>query len=225
MYEMQDSDEPIGDSWIRRTCFDVPVSAVLLLFLSPILFILAILVAIETRAWPIFTQRRIGRYGDSFRMYKLRTMYPDAGNQPVYELRSDPRVTRTGRVLRALYVDEWLQLVNVLRGDMNLVGPRPMVPWLFDERVAWFADYALRTFVRPGICGLAQLFGSECRRDEEEEVRAVRLQFEYDWHYLTHRSLRYDLYLIWQTVLLLGPASRTPAEPATYAPIPVHAAE
>jgi lipopolysaccharide/colanic/teichoic acid biosynthesis glycosyltransferase len=201
------------------------LAAILLLPVSFLLLLFAILAWIETGAWPIFVQKRVGLYGDPFRMYKLRTMYRDADDQPVYDCMNDPRITRSGRILRRSHLDESLQLLNVLRGEMNLVGPRPMRPALFYARAEWLPEYTLRVFMRPGIIGLAQLRGTEHRRNEHEERSAVRQQFQDDWYYMTHRSLRLDLYIAWRTVLLILPAWRSEPESPAYTAEPATAAE
>jgi lipopolysaccharide/colanic/teichoic acid biosynthesis glycosyltransferase len=127
--------------------------------------------------------------------------------------------------LRRTHFDEFLQLVNVLRGEMSLVGPRPMRPKLFDERLEWFPEYGLRTSVPPAIIGLAQLRGTEHRRDEQEERAAVRQQFEDDLYYMEHRSLKLDLLIAWRTLLLILPTGRSEPERTVYVAEPAHAAE
>lgn len=153
---------------IAKRVFDVVTSAVGLLVLSPVLLVVGLLVKLDSRGSVLFSQTRVGLNGEGFSILKFRTMEQDAesrvaelqafneGAGPLFKMKADPRVTRVGRVLRKLSIDELPQLVNVLRGDMSLVGPRPGLP----SEVAAYEPHAhRRLLVLPGITGLWQVSG------------------------------------------------------------------
>ncbi len=149
---------------------DVVCSALLLICLSPLLVLCALAVLVTSGRPILFIQERLGRDGAVFRMYKFRTMRVGSEHtgSGVYSDRSDPRVTRVGRFLRAASLDELPQLFNILRGDMSFIGPRPPLtyhPWPLDE----YTDEGRRMFeVRPGLTGWAQVHG---RRGVEWNLR------------------------------------------------------
>ena len=129
---------------------DVALSAALLLITSPLLALAAIVIRLESRGPVFYRQLRVGRAGEPFQLWKLRTMVPGAESMGagIYVLEGDPRITRTGRLLRRFSLDELPNLVNVLRGDMAIVGPRPTV----QEQVDRYTDRQRRRLeVKPGI--------------------------------------------------------------------------
>ncbi|RYG08445.1 MAG: sugar transferase [Burkholderiales bacterium] len=138
-----------------KRLIDICVSLLALLVLSPVLLVTAIAIALESGRPVFFSQIRIGMGGREFRMLKFRSMRKDAASVgPYFTATNDPRITRSGRFIRRTSIDELPQLINVLKGDMSLVGPRPDVP---AQRELYTADdWALRCSVRPGITGLAQ---------------------------------------------------------------------
>lgn len=178
-----------------RRVLDIVGAAALLVLTLPVLLVAIIGTTISLRAWPFFTQTRIGRDGKPFRFVKLRTLPVEA---PRYAAKYDiarfdlPRFTRA---LRLLHLDELPQLVLVLVGKMSLVGPRPEMPYLHEQLPADFA--ALRTSVRPGCTGLWQV-SEHCDRMIFEHPEA-------DIRYVQHRSLRFDLWIMARTVRLLVP--------------------
>lgn len=139
---------------MRRT-FDIVVSLVVLLPLSPLMVLVALLIKLESKGSVTFRQERIGQYGQSFLIYKFRSMVVDAGTQgPHFTRDGDPRITWIGRFVRRASLNELLQLINVLRGEMSLVGPRPNVP---KQRAEYTEEERRkRNAVRPAITGLAQ---------------------------------------------------------------------
>ena len=138
-----------------KRLFDVAVAAVLLVMLSPCLAVVSVLIRRDSPGGALFRQERIGRDGRLFTMFKFRTMVENADRRGPYNTAADdPRITRLGRFLRRTSLDELPQLVNVLRGDMSLVGPRPELPL---QRKFYSEDeWRQRHRVRPGITGLAQ---------------------------------------------------------------------
>lgn len=173
---------------------DIAASAVGLLVASPFLLIAMAAIRIESHGSPIFTQLRVGKDGKQFKMYKLRTMVANAEHigDGLMLTEGDPRVTRVGRFLRRTSLDEVPNLLNVLLGEMSLVGPRPTV----QVQVAQYTDRQRRRLeVRPGITGYAQINGRASLPWPE--------RIELDIWYIEHRSLRLDLAIIWKTVRLL----------------------
>jgi exopolysaccharide biosynthesis polyprenyl glycosylphosphotransferase len=173
-----------GVARIFKSVFDRFAAALGLLLMSPLLLAVAIAVRFDSPGPVLFRQNRVGKDGREFSIVKFRTMFANAevGKQALlhlnendgvlFKMREDPRVTRVGRLLRRLSIDELPQLLNVLRGDMSLVGPRPPLP---EEVAAYPADMRRRLAVRPGITGLWQVSGrSDLSWDE-----AVRLDIRY----------------------------------------------
>ncbi len=169
----------------RRDAVNRVVAALLLLIGLPVLLLIVVVVRLESRGGAVFRQTRVGLDGRSFTMYKLRTMCQGAealqpalaGHNeaagPLFKLRSDPRVTRVGSLLRKTSLDELPQLVNVVRGEMALVGPRPALP---DEVAAYSERESLRLNVLPGVTGLWQVSG---RSDLDRET-AIDLDLTYN---------------------------------------------
>jgi lipopolysaccharide/colanic/teichoic acid biosynthesis glycosyltransferase len=179
------------DQILKRT-MDVAIASVALVVLLPVLLVAAAAVALTSKGPVIYTQVRVGRGGTRFRMYKFRTMVEGADSlerEPWLVLERDPRITRVGHFLRTTSIDELPQLVNVLKGDMSLVGPRPMTPEL-DERITGSARRRLD--IAPGITGLWQVRGRTSIPFEE----MVKL----DYLYVTNRSLRQDIRLLVRTL-------------------------
>jgi lipopolysaccharide/colanic/teichoic acid biosynthesis glycosyltransferase len=190
-----------------KRLIDVTVSSVALVFLSPFLFVVAVLVKCSGPGRALFRQTRVGVDQEPFTMYKFRTMHdgsdatlhqdyvqrmlagdvvPEDG---LYKLPNDPRVTRIGSFLRRCSIDELPQLFNVLRGDMSLVGPRPCIPYEVERLPQWAAS---RFGVRPGVTGLWQVSG----RNRLTMLEGLRLDLEY----VAHRNLWMDLVILAKTV-------------------------
>ena len=140
---------------IPRRILDCIVSAVALTVFAPVILAAALAIVLEDGGSPLFTQMRVGRFGRLFRMYKLRTMRRTGCGDALKPAHGrDARITNVGRSLRRLSIDELPQLVNVLRGDMTLVGPRPEMPFLVRQYVPW---QQLRHIETPGVTGLWQV--------------------------------------------------------------------
>ena len=157
-----------GASRLVKATFDVALAAVLLVLVSPLLLVLVVAIRLDSSGGALFRQVRVGKDGRLFEVFKLRTMVPDAEalkaeliayneyDGVLFKIREDPRITRLGALLRRSSLDELPQLVNVLRGEMSLVGPRPSLP----DEVAVMDEHTLRRFaVRPGMTGLWQVSG------------------------------------------------------------------
>ena len=178
-----------------KRLFDIAGAAVALLLLSPLLLGAALAVALDS-GWPVlFRQTRVGRHGQTFDMLKFRSMVKNAAAiGPYFTSAADPRITRVGRFIRRTSLDELPQLINVLRGDMSLVGPRPDVP--AQQTLYTPADWAERCSVRPGITGLAQAL---YRSDSTEAQR-----LEADLRYAREATLWLDLKICWWTLKRLA---------------------
>lgn len=172
---------------------DVTASFLGLVLLSPLLLAVSILIKIDSRGPVIFRQKRIGRNGKVFEIYKFRSMCVGAEKtgSGVYSGKGDARVTRIGKILRAMSIDELPQLLNILKGEMSFVGPRPPLtyhPWKYEE----YTDFQKRMFeVRPGITGWAQVNG---RKDVEWHKR-----IELNVWYVDHMSLLLDIKIMFMT--------------------------
>jgi lipopolysaccharide/colanic/teichoic acid biosynthesis glycosyltransferase len=174
---------------------DVVLAAALLVVTAPLLALAALAIRLESRGPVFYRQLRVGRDGQPFELWKLRTMVPGAESMGagIYVVEGDSRITRTGRLLRRFSLDELPNLVNVLRGDMSIVGPRPTV----QEQVDRYTDRQRRRLeVRPGITGWAQINGRTSLPWPE--------RIELDVWYVQHRSLRLDLRILARTARMLA---------------------
>lgn len=188
--------------WRKKRIFDIAVSSTALIVLFPFLLVVGLVIFIDDpHGSCIFKQKRIGRHGKPFTLYKFRTMVSDAEkirhqlkkknemNGPVFKVRNDPRVTRVGRFLRQSGIDELPQLANILRGEMSMVGPRPPLP----EEVAEYNDYQrLRLTVTPGLTCYWQ---TSLRRNDVSFAQWVEMDLEY----IEKRSMWLDFQLIFRT--------------------------
>jgi exopolysaccharide biosynthesis polyprenyl glycosylphosphotransferase len=189
-----------GIGWLAKYALDRMVAMTGLFLLSPLLVAVAIVIKATSPGPVFFRQGRVGREGKKFRVWKFRTMYVDAedrlaqvidqneGDGLLFKIRDDPRITSVGRWLRRTSVDELPQLINVLKGEMSLVGPRP----LYAEDGDFLGDVRRRLLVRPGITGLWQVSG----RSDLSWDDAVRL----DLYYVDNWSLAFDIVILWRTL-------------------------
>jgi lipopolysaccharide/colanic/teichoic acid biosynthesis glycosyltransferase len=175
-----------------------------LILLAPFLAVIALVIKLDSRGPVLFFQDRAGKNGQSFRLWKFRTMHPAEVHRSEWVQDNFDRITRAGRLLRRFRIDELPQLVNILRGEMNLVGPRPHPmsnQEVFMERIAY---YGLRSTVRPGVTGWAQIqYGYANNIDQETE------KMRYDLYYVKNRSLWLDVTIIVRTfaIMLIGSGS------------------
>lgn len=194
-----------GVAWLIKNLMDRCLAGVLLTVLSPLLAAIALSIRLSDRGPALFTQSRVGREGRTFKVYKFRTMYLDAEDRLaqlvdqnetdglLFKIKDDPRITAIGRLLRKTSLDELPQLLNVLKGEMSLVGPRPLPA----DDGDFLGDVRRRLLVRPGMTGLWQVSG----RSELSWDDAVRL----DLYYVDNWSLAFDIVILWRTVgVVLG---------------------
>lgn len=172
-------------------CLDIAGSIFIMFISSPITILIPLLIKISSSGPVFYTQQRVGKDGKLFMLYKFRTMVEDAEKEvgPVLASRDDPRVTKVGKFLRATRLDELPQLINVLRGDMSLVGPRPERPHFVKKHKAL---HEFRLAVKPGLTGLAQIRSFYDLKPQHK--------IKYDYLYIQKRSLLLNLYILIRTI-------------------------
>jgi lipopolysaccharide/colanic/teichoic acid biosynthesis glycosyltransferase len=200
--------------WLRRTV-NLILALVALLVLLPVMLLVGLMVRLTSRGPVLYTQIRVGfdrrgavavvqnhrrerdLGGQPFTIYKFRTMRVDAEHQSgaVWAQQRDPRVTSIGRLLRQYRLDELPQLLNVLKGEMNIVGPRPERPTIFAELREHIAEYPLRQRAKPGITGLAQI-----NHHYDRSLDDVRTKVNYDLEYIRRQSVAEDFRIMLKTV-------------------------
>jgi exopolysaccharide biosynthesis polyprenyl glycosylphosphotransferase len=191
--------------WERlvKRVIDIVVSFLVLAIGSPVWLLVALAIKLDSKGPVFYTQERVGRDEKRFKVIKFRSMREGAevASGPVWANREDPRVTRVGKLLRRARIDEVPQFINVLDGDMSLVGPRPERPFFVDQLSKEIPLYKRRLKVRPGITGWAQV-----KHKYDESVEDVRKKVEYDLYYIENMSLRMDFKIFLNTiaVVLLG---------------------
>ena len=192
--------------WKKKRLFDIFFATLILLFFLPLMAVIALIIVIDDpSAGPFYKQIRVGRHGKEFYMYKFRTMRANADkiidelakknemDGPVFKMKEDPRITRAGKFLRKVSLDELMQFFNVLKGDMTLVGPRPPLP----REVQYYTDYQkLRLLVTPGITCTWQISKNRNDIPFEEWV-------EMDIEYIQTRTYRNDLNIMLMTPVVM----------------------
>ena len=192
-----------------KRLFDISVSLVLFLLALPMMLLASIIIWAEShfQGTIIYRQTRVGKDGKPFEVLKFRTMREDAekDGEAQWASKNDSRATKTGRVLRKYRIDELPQLINVIRGDMSFVGPRPERPVFVKELAKNIPYYNLRHRIKPGITGWAQICYSY--GDSEEDARS---KLQYDLYYIKNYSLLLDLHILFQTahIVLWGRGAR-----------------
>ncbi|MFS0736151.1 TIGR03013 family XrtA/PEP-CTERM system glycosyltransferase [Sphingomonas sp. 1P06PA] len=184
-------------SAMMKRLFDLAASALLLLLSAPVILVTAIIVKLESNGPAFYRQTRVGLYGEEFSIVKLRSMRQDAevGGQAVWAEKDDPRITRVGRIIRKLRIDELPQVWTVLKGEMSFVGPRPERPQFVTDLTGQMRYYAERHMVKPGITGWAQInypYGAS--------LEDARHKLEYDLYYAKNYTPFLDLLILLQTV-------------------------
>lgn len=178
---------------VAKEILDIVLAAIMLVIVSPVLAACAVIIKLSGRGPVIFTQVRAGKDGVPFKMYKLRTMRVDAESATgaVWAAEQDPRIMRACRWMRRSHVDELPQLINVIKGDMSLVGPRPERPEILDELAKVYPEIHKRLKVRPGITGLAQI-----QHGYDTTVEAYRRKLEADLEYIDSRRWSNELRIL-----------------------------
>jgi exopolysaccharide biosynthesis polyprenyl glycosylphosphotransferase len=219
----------INDEWLMMACLnnshlhirrlkrllDVSVAVVGLVLSSPVALVAAGLIRLSSRGPALFRQERVGMEGRRFILYKFRTMRANAeedGNA-IWAEENDPRITALGRFLRKTRIDEIPQLINVLKGEMSLVGPRPERPQFVEQLDKVIPFYSERLHVRPGITGWAQV-----RYYYAGSVEESRIKLQYDLYYIKHMSFALDCMILLQTlrIIMLGRVHRPKRKPTGF---------
>ncbi|MGN0659761.1 MAG: sugar transferase, partial [Emergencia sp.] len=181
---------------ILKRCLDIVCALLALAVLLIPMALIALVIALDSPGNPIFSQVRLGKDQKPFTLYKFRSMRMDAeedGAQWAYS--DDPRVTRVGAFLRKTRIDELPQLINILKGNMSIVGPRPERPEFYDVFDTYISGFRQRMLVRPGLTGYAQVVGGYSLQPEEKIV--------YDLEYIKNQSFLMDIRLILYTVVVV----------------------
>ncbi len=194
---------PPPASWYLRvkTLTDFLFAAALVILTIPLVLIAALLIKLTSKGPALFTQKRVGRDGRIYTIYKLRTMYDNCEKQsgPQWSRAGDPRITPLGRLLRRSHIDELPQLWNVLKGEMSLVGPRPERPEFVEVLMKDLPLYRERLRVRPGMTGLAQV-----QLPPDTDLASVRRKLACDLYYVYHVRLSLDLKVVLGTAFYLA---------------------
>jgi len=186
-----------------KRALDVVVAFMIILFGLPFWLLVAAIIRLDSPGPVLYRQERLGKNGKPFKIFKFRSMAHDAEGKsgPVWAAKKDPRVTRIGRIIRRLHVDEVPQFINVLLGEMSLVGPRPERPFFVEKLAAELPLYKRRLKVRPGITGWAQV-----KHKYDESIEDVKVKLKYDLFYIENMSWRMDLKILFNTfyVMIMG---------------------
>ena len=193
------TDEPAahrpGYRFAKRS-LDLAIASVLLVLTAPLLIAVAVIIRLESRGPSLFRQWRLGRDGRPFRILKLRTLTVVEDGAVRQVTRDDPRLTQVGRVLRKLSIDELPQLINVIRGEMSLVGPRPHAIAHDHYYAGHIESYTQRQNVKPGITGWAQIHGF---RGETAAIENMHQRVRFDLWYVRHAGFLLDLRILFAT--------------------------
>ncbi len=196
LIEVMPDPMPTWEKFVKRA-MDVLLSILILLVTLPLILAIIVIIRLDSKGPAIYRQKRVGVYGREFNIYKFRTMYQDAEKKsgPMWAEEDDPRITPVGYWLRKLRLDELPQLLNVLKGEMSLVGPRPERPYFVDKFKKEIPLYSRRLRVKPGITGWAQV---KWRYDSSFED--VKEKTKYDLFYVENMSLKMDMKILINTV-------------------------
>lgn len=188
--------------WEKRAkrIMDISFSFLFLLLSSPIILLASIAIKLESKGPVLYKQERAGLNGKPFNIYKFRSMRIDAEKYtgPIWSQKDDPRITRVGKFIRKVRMDEIPQFINVLKGEMSFVGPRPERPFFVEKLSKDIPLYKKRLKVRPGITGWAQV-----KHKYDETLDDVKVKLRYDLFYIENMSLRMDLKIIFRTVFIV----------------------
>lgn len=183
-----------------KRLMDISISFLILIVSSPIIILTAIAIKIDSEGPVLFKQERLGQNGKPFNVYKFRSMIKDAEKYtgPVWSQKDDPRVTRMGRFVRRVRIDEIPQMFNVLKGEMSLVGPRPERAFFVEKLSQEIPYYKRRLKVRPGVTGWAQI-----KHKYDESIEDVKIKLRYDLFYIENMSIRMDFKILLRTVFVV----------------------
>jgi len=180
--------------------FDIVASLIGLIALSPLFVLIAILIKITSRGTIFYVQERTGKDNKHFTIYKFRSMYMDIEkvSNRTWSMKNDDRAFPFGKFLRKTHLDELPQLVNIVKGEMSVVSPRPERPMLVEKFKKQISEYDKRLIVRPGLTGLAQI-----SQRADESIEDVKRKLQYDQQYIEKQSILYDLQIIYKTMFVV----------------------
>jgi len=183
-----------------KRCIDVLVSSLVIFTFLPLWVIIGFFVKLSSKGPVFYRQERLGKDGQVFTVYKFRSMVVDAEKLtgPTMSEKDDPRITKFGRILRLLRLDEIPQFINVLEGDMSLIGPRPERPYFVERFTHQIPLYSKRFRIKPGITGWAQV-----KQRYTESIRDIKKKLEYDLYYIENMSLLFDLKIMIATIFTI----------------------
>jgi len=183
-----------------KRLMDVLFSLFFLILTLPVFILVALFIKLETPGPVFFKQKRVGKNGEAYTIYKFRTMIQHAEKYtgPVWAGKRDPRITRVGRFLRKTRIDEFPQFINVLAGEMSLVGPRPERAYFVEKLKREYPYYLRRLKVKPGITGWAQVKG-----EYDTSIEEAKEKLAYDLYYIENMSLRMDLRILLYTIAVM----------------------
>jgi sugar transferase (PEP-CTERM system associated) len=192
-------DQGVVRTAVKRA-FDISCSAILLVLAAPVMLLSALAIKLDSPGPVLYRQERVGLNGRRFSIAKFRSMREDAEKEgrPRWATANDDRVTRVGRLIRLLRIDELPQIFNVLRGDMSLVGPRPERPFFVDQLQQQVPYFAVRHSVKPGVTGWAQV-----RYPYGSSVEDAIQKLQYDLYYVKNHSLFLDIVILFETVVVV----------------------
>jgi exopolysaccharide biosynthesis polyprenyl glycosylphosphotransferase len=190
---------PEWEKKVKRV-MDILFSFIVLLLTLPITLTVSLLIKLDSKGPIIFKQKRTGQNGKEFSVYKFRSMVQDAEKKsgPVWSTKDDPRITKIGKFIRKVRIDEIPQMFNVLKGEMSLVGPRPERPFFVEKLSKEIPLYKRRLKVRPGVTGWAQV-----KHKYDETLEDVNTKLRYDLFYIENMSLRMDFKILFRTIFVV----------------------
>ncbi|MBV6479468.1 MAG: hypothetical protein HGGPFJEG_02242 [Ignavibacteria bacterium] len=194
---MPDIMSPAGK--LTKRIIDIGISVLTLLILSPLLLIVSFLIKVTSKGPVLYKQIRVGRKGKEFNIYKFRSMVENSEEYgPEWAGEKDPRITKLGRVLRKTYIDEVPQMINVLKNEMSLIGPRPERPFFVEQLKKEIPYYYKRLTIKPGITGWAQI-----KHKYDSSLEDVRTKLQYDFYYIENMSLKLDFRIMINTIIVI----------------------
>ncbi len=190
---------PEWEKKIKRL-MDISISFVILILTLPVTLLTAIAIKLDSKGPVFYRQERMGHEGKIFKVYKFRSMVHNAEELtgPTWSTKDDPRITRVGKFIRRVRIDEIPQMINVLKGEMSLVGPRPERPYFVKKLSEEIPLYTRRLKVRPGVTGWAQV-----KHKYDENIEDVKTKLRYDLFYIENMSLRMDLKILFRTIFVV----------------------
>ncbi len=187
-------------SRVLKRILDITVASIGILICLPIWPFIGLLIKIDSPGQIFYLQSRSGRNGELFNIIKFRSMIIDAESDtgPIWSNQDDSRITRFGKILRRLHIDETPQLINILKGDMSIVGPRPERPFFVKKLKETYPFYSRRLKIRPGVTGWAQI-----NQPFDTNIKDVHQKLKYDFYYIENMSLKLDIHILFRTIWVI----------------------